>query len=61
LAEQGYDKKMGATPLSRKIDELIVSLSKKILFERIKDSTVTVSVTEGEIGFSVLFLAGKGF
>jgi ATP-dependent Clp protease ATP-binding subunit ClpA len=45
LAEKGYDKKMGARPLSRKIDELIrVPLSKKILFERIKNSTINVEI-----------------
>ena len=45
LAEKGYDKKMGARPLARKIDELIrVPLSKKILFERIKNSTINVHV-----------------
>jgi ATP-dependent Clp protease ATP-binding subunit ClpA len=45
LAEKGYDKKMGARPLSRKIDELIrVPLSKKILFERIKNSTIVADV-----------------
>ena len=33
---------MGARPLARKIDELIrVPLSKKILFERVKNSDVT--------------------
>ena len=38
LAEKGYDPKMGARPLSRKIDELIrVPLSKKILFDRLSD------------------------
>jgi ATP-dependent Clp protease ATP-binding subunit ClpA len=45
LAEQGYDKKMGARPLARKIDELIrVPLSKKILFERIKNSVITAYI-----------------
>lgn len=43
LAEVGYDPKMGARPLSRKIDELIkVPLSKKILFENLKDCAITV-------------------
>jgi ATP-dependent Clp protease ATP-binding subunit ClpA len=38
LAEQGYDPKMGARPLARKIDELIrVPLSKRILFDRLSD------------------------
>lgn len=45
LGEKGYDKKMGARPLARKIDELIrVPLSKKILFERIKSSTINVHI-----------------
>ena len=45
LAEKGYDSKMGARPLARKIDELIrVPLSKKILFERVKNATVNVHV-----------------
>ena len=55
LAEQGYDKKMGARPLARKIDELIrVPLSKKILFERIKNATVTAVVGAEGIEFNVL-------
>ena len=41
LAEVGYDSKLGARPLARKIDELVrVPLSKKILFEKIKDANV---------------------
>ena len=56
LAEKGYDSKMGARPLSRKIDELIrVPLSKKILFERIKNSTVNVHIgLNDEIEFDVV-------
>jgi hypothetical protein len=54
LAEQGYDSKMGARPLARKIDELIrVPLSKKILFERIKDANVMVVIENNEIAFTV--------
>jgi ATP-dependent Clp protease ATP-binding subunit ClpA len=55
LAEQGYDKKMGARPLARKIDELIrVPLSKKILFERIKNSVITATINdEGTIEYNV--------
>jgi ATP-dependent Clp protease ATP-binding subunit ClpA len=54
LAEQGYDRKMGARPLSRKIDELIrVPLSKKVLFERIKSATINVVMNEGAIDFAV--------
>ena len=54
LAEQGYDNKMGARPLSRKIDELIrVPLSKKVLFERIKSATINTVMNEGAIDFAV--------
>ena len=56
LAEEGYDNKMGARPLARKIDELIrVPLSKKILFEQIKDSNIMCMMDEdtGEIAFPV--------
>lgn len=54
LAEQGYDKKMGARPLARKIDELIrVPLSKKILFERIKNATVTAVMGIDGIDYTV--------
>jgi ATP-dependent Clp protease ATP-binding subunit ClpA len=43
LAEVGYDSKMGARPLSRKINDLIkVPLSKKILFENIDKNTTIV-------------------
>ena len=55
LAEQGYDKKMGARPLARKIDELIrVPLSKKVLFERIKNATVTCVLVDDKIEFNVV-------
>lgn len=41
LAEVGYDKKMGARPLGRKINDLIkVPLSKKILFDNIEPNTI---------------------
>lgn len=52
LAEKGYDSKMGARPLSRKIDELIrVPLSKKILFENLHDCTVTIDVSGDALSF----------
>ncbi len=55
LAEQGYDKKMGARPLARKIDELVrVPLSKKILFERIKNANITAGVGVDGIEFNVV-------
>ena len=56
LAEKGYDNKMGARPLARKIDELIrVPLSKKILFERIKDANVMANLIGSNIEFNVSF------
>lgn len=55
LADKGYDKKMGARPLGRKIDELIrVPLSKKILFERIKNATITCVMVDDKIDFIVV-------
>jgi ATP-dependent Clp protease ATP-binding subunit ClpA len=52
LVTVGYDPKMGARPLSRKIDELIkVPLSKKILFERLKDCAVTVDWNNDAVVF----------
>ena len=55
LAEKGYDPKMGARPLSRKIDELIkVPLSKKILFDRLSDCKITVQLdAEDNIKFDI--------
>lgn len=54
LAEVGYDSKMGARPLGRKIDELIrVPLSKKVLFERISNANVMAVMEEGEITFNI--------
>lgn len=54
LAEKGYDSKMGARPLSRKIDELIrVPLSKKILFEKIKNATVMVNLVDDDVDFVI--------
>jgi ATP-dependent Clp protease ATP-binding subunit ClpA len=53
LAEQGYDSKMGARPLSRKIDELIrVPLSKRILFDNLKDTTINVNLVDGKLTFN---------
>jgi ATP-dependent Clp protease ATP-binding subunit ClpA len=54
LADKGYDSKMGARPLSRKIDELIrVPLSKKILFDRLRDCAITADVVDSKIVFDV--------
>jgi len=57
LIEKGFDKKMGARPLARKIDELIkVPLSKKILFDRIDaGSTVNVDYKNDTVTFDVVF------
>ena len=56
LAEVGYDAKMGARPLGRKINDLIkVPLSKKILFENIPaDSIVEIDWTEDKFDFNML-------
>jgi ATP-dependent Clp protease ATP-binding subunit ClpA len=55
LAIKGYDSKMGARPLSRKIDELIrVPLSKRILFDRLSDCDITVNVTDDMVQFNVI-------
>lgn len=55
LANQGYDDKMGARPLGRKIDTLLrVPLSKKILFDRIKTATVTAVMNADQISFNVM-------
>jgi ATP-dependent Clp protease ATP-binding subunit ClpA len=53
LAENGYDNKMGARPLARKIDVMIrVPISKKILFERIKNATINVTLVDDKIEFN---------
>jgi ATP-dependent Clp protease ATP-binding subunit ClpA len=55
LVEVGYDKKMGARPLSRKINDLIkVPLSKKILFENIPVNTVIEVDYDQEFVFNSL-------
>ena len=55
LADKGYDSKMGARPLSRKIDELIrVPLSKRILFDRLRDCSITADVVADQIVFDVV-------
>jgi len=55
LADKGYDPKMGARPLSRKIDELIrVPLSKRILFDRLGDCDITASMDGDAVKFDVV-------
>ena len=54
LADKGYDSKMGARPLARKIDELIrVPLSKKVLFERINNANISANIVDDNIEFVV--------
>lgn len=56
LTEVGYDSKMGARPLGRKINDLIkVPLSKKILFESIPpNSIIEVDWKEDKFEFTTL-------
>lgn len=61
LADKGYDSKMGARPLSRKIDQIIrVPLSKKILFERLSDCTVNVDIQDDVAVFDVVATVQPG-
>jgi ATP-dependent Clp protease ATP-binding subunit ClpA len=54
LADKGYDSKLGARPLSRKIDELIrVPLSKRILFDRLADCDITADLVDDKVAFDV--------
>jgi ATP-dependent Clp protease ATP-binding subunit ClpA len=54
LADKGYDSKMGARPLGRKIDELIrVPLSKRILFDRLDNCTITATMVEDAVEFAI--------
>jgi len=57
LIKEGFDAKMGARPLARKINELIkVPLSKKILFEKIANgSTVNINCIDDTLEFDVAF------
>ncbi len=55
LVEQGFDSKMGARPLGRKINDLIkVPLSKKILFESVPNNTnITIDYRNNEVCFDI--------
>ncbi|NBP57404.1 AAA family ATPase, partial [bacterium] len=55
LAERGYDKKMGARPLARIIDNEIKSpLSRKVLFGELSNGgLVDVILTDGKIDFTI--------
>ena len=53
LVEHGYDPKMGARPLSRKINEMIkVPLSRKILFEDISNCDLTLDINGDTVTFT---------
>ena len=56
IIKEGYDSKMGARPMARKITELVrVPLSKKILFENLQPgSTVKVDCVDDAMTFEVL-------
>ena len=56
LVEVGFDSKMGARPLARKINDLIkVPLSKKILFDKVPNmSTITIDYDNENVSFVVL-------
>jgi ATP-dependent Clp protease ATP-binding subunit ClpA len=54
LAREGYDAKMGARPLGRKIDQLLrVPLSKQILFDRLDNCNIQAVLMDGHIEFVV--------
>jgi len=54
IIDKGYDDKMGARPLNRKINELVkVPLSKKILFENLQNCTVNVEYYNDELQFNI--------
>ncbi len=55
LADKGYDKKMGARPLSRLIDNRIKSpLSRKVLFgELVNGGNVYVSLKDNDLEFEI--------
>jgi ATP-dependent Clp protease ATP-binding subunit ClpA len=56
LAEKGYDDKMGARPISRKIDEVIrVPLAKKILFDAVNNCQMRVDLDDqGQAIFTIV-------
>ena len=54
LADKGYDNKMGARPLGRKIDQLIrVPLSKKILFDRLENCNISAIMINDQVDFVI--------
>ena len=62
LAERGYDSKMGARPLSRKIDELVrVPLSKRILFDNLSDCSLVARMENDSVVFAPAALPALDF
>jgi len=61
LADKGYDKKMGARPLARIIDNKIKSpLSRKVLFGELKDGgLIEVTVVDDDLSFEISPLLTK--
>ena len=56
LANIGYDSKMGARPISRKIDEVLrVPLSKKILFDKLTNCNVNAICNADKIHFEIVY------
>jgi ATP-dependent Clp protease ATP-binding subunit ClpA len=55
LAEKGYDRKMGARPLARLIDNKIKSpLSRRVLFGDLVDGgRVTIDIADNDLAFAV--------
>ena len=54
LADKGYDAKMGARPLSRKIDELVrVPLSRKILFDDLMNCEIMADYVAAAVTFDI--------
>ena len=55
MATKGYDKKMGARPLARLIDNKIKSpLSRRILFGDLKDGgVITISIVNNDLDFVI--------
>jgi ATP-dependent Clp protease ATP-binding subunit ClpA len=55
LARTGYDDKMGARPLARKIDETVrVPLSKRILFERVRAANIQGRLENDAVVFDIV-------
>jgi ATP-dependent Clp protease ATP-binding subunit ClpA len=55
IANIGYDSKMGARPISRKIDEVIrVPLSKKILFDKLSNCNINTICNNDSVHFEIV-------